>query len=177
METSDIFAFGYSMDHPRLLEAIDFQNAIGSVLGKVLQMDGMRFRSQSQCGDLMHELQAHGIEGVISRSMGTSSTMTGLRAGRAILHFSCGSWTLRWRQAWTSAAAFPCWPTTSRSLIGWWSCWRAGVPENRGCLSRTRRAAASACRTSALPCSTGSSAERSRSGFPAQTKRRRHAAP
>lgn len=50
------------MDHPNLLEAIDFQNKIGSVQGKFLQLDGMKFRNAAQVNLLMQNLRQHGIE-------------------------------------------------------------------------------------------------------------------
>ncbi|MBQ3159944.1 MAG: hypothetical protein IJC00_05730, partial [Clostridia bacterium] len=40
------FSFGYSMDHPRLFDALDFLNGIGSVGGQFLQCDGMAFRTE-----------------------------------------------------------------------------------------------------------------------------------
>ena len=41
-ELSFLFGFGYSMEHPNLLEAIDFCQSIGSATGEFLQFDGFR---------------------------------------------------------------------------------------------------------------------------------------
>lgn len=57
-----LFSFGYCMEHPRLFEAVDFLNSIGSPTGKFLQMDGMRFRSETENRQLMEGLKAHGME-------------------------------------------------------------------------------------------------------------------
>ena len=54
------FSFGYSMEHPDLLRAVDFMNAIGSVSGKFLQMNGLRFRSDTENERLLKDLLAHG---------------------------------------------------------------------------------------------------------------------
>lgn len=56
------FTFGYCMEHPNLLEELDFMNSIGSVQGRFLQMDGMRFRTPEETKDWMAELQAHGVQ-------------------------------------------------------------------------------------------------------------------
>lgn len=56
------FGFGYSMDHPDLLNAIDFLRSIGSPTGEFLQFDGMRFRSPEQIKDLLVSLKTHGIK-------------------------------------------------------------------------------------------------------------------
>lgn len=54
------FTFGYSMEHPKLLEELDFLNEIGSVQGQFLQMDGMRFRSAGEMDALTAALAEHG---------------------------------------------------------------------------------------------------------------------
>lgn len=54
------FSFGYSMDHPRLLDAVDFMNRIGSVGGRFLQCDGMVFRDERERKKLLHGLKEHG---------------------------------------------------------------------------------------------------------------------
>ena len=56
------FYYGYSMEHPRLLETIDFAREIGSPGGKFLQFDGMRFRNDREIRDFLTSIQAHGIE-------------------------------------------------------------------------------------------------------------------
>ena len=56
------FYYGYSMEHPQLLETIDFARKIGSPGGKFLQFDGMKFRTDAEIRDLLTSIQAHGIE-------------------------------------------------------------------------------------------------------------------
>ena len=56
------FAFGYSMDHSNLLQEIDFLNTIGSIQGRLLQLDGMKFRSEEEIDELMSGLAGHGIK-------------------------------------------------------------------------------------------------------------------
>lgn len=56
------FGFGYSMEHPRLLDAIDFMNEIGSPTGRFLQLDGMKFRDPAQIRSFLSGVQAHGVE-------------------------------------------------------------------------------------------------------------------
>lgn len=61
-DLSFAFYYGYSMEHPRLLDTIDFAREIGSPGGKFLQFDGMKFRDDSEIRVLLNALQAHGIE-------------------------------------------------------------------------------------------------------------------
>jgi len=56
-----IFYWGYSMEHPGLLEAIDFCKSIGSPMGNFLQFDGMKFRSEDEIRDLLLNIKEHGI--------------------------------------------------------------------------------------------------------------------
>ena len=56
------FYYGYSMEHPALLETVDFLREIGSPGGKFLQFDGMKFRSDEEIRKLLTDLKAHGIE-------------------------------------------------------------------------------------------------------------------
>ena len=56
------FSYGYSMDMPQMFRAIDFMNSIGSIGGKLMQFDGMRFREENEIISLMHKLCEHGIE-------------------------------------------------------------------------------------------------------------------
>lgn len=58
------FYFGYSMEHPRLLKAIDFMRSIGSTGGEFLQFDGMNFRSGSEIDALLTDLKEHGIQAI-----------------------------------------------------------------------------------------------------------------
>ncbi len=55
------FYFGYSMEHPDLLKAIDFFQSIGSVNGTMLQFDGMRFRNQEEIVELLTGIKEHGV--------------------------------------------------------------------------------------------------------------------
>lgn len=56
------FYYGYSMEHPKLLETIDFAREIGSPGGKFLQFDGMKFRNDGEIRELLTSVQTHGIE-------------------------------------------------------------------------------------------------------------------
>ena len=56
------FTFGYSMDHPRLREAITFLKEIGSPQAQFLQCDGMRMRNEAECDDLMRILKEEGVQ-------------------------------------------------------------------------------------------------------------------
>lgn len=59
---SFLFGFGYSMEHPKLLDAIDFCRSIGSATGDFLQFDGMKFRTVEELEVLLRQLQMHGIK-------------------------------------------------------------------------------------------------------------------
>ena len=56
------YSFGYSMDHPRLFQAIDFLRSIGSPGAEFLQMDGMAFRQEEEAASLMRGLREHGVK-------------------------------------------------------------------------------------------------------------------
>ena len=56
------FSLGYSMDHPRLPQAIDFMRATGSVGSTYLQMDGLRLRDQAETDRWLAEVAQHGIK-------------------------------------------------------------------------------------------------------------------
>lgn len=60
-ELSFLFGFGYSMEHPNLLEAIDFCQSIGSATGEFLQFDGLKFRTDAELEVLLKQLKDHGI--------------------------------------------------------------------------------------------------------------------
>ena len=60
-DLSFLFGFGYSMEHPDLLGAVDFCRSIGSATGEFLQFDGMRFRTDVELEDLLRKLKEHGI--------------------------------------------------------------------------------------------------------------------
>lgn len=61
-ELSFLFGFGYSMEHPSLLSAIEFCQSIGSATGEFLQFDGMKFRTDSELETLLQQLKNHGIK-------------------------------------------------------------------------------------------------------------------
>lgn len=61
-DLSFLFGFGYSMEHPSLLEAIDFCRSIGSATGEFLQFDGMKFRTDEELEVLLRQLKYHGIK-------------------------------------------------------------------------------------------------------------------
>ena len=61
-DLSFLFGFGYSMEHPDLMGAIDFCRSIGSATGKFLQFDGMKFRTDEELESLLRQLKDHGIE-------------------------------------------------------------------------------------------------------------------
>lgn len=70
-ELSFQFVFGYSMEHPQLLNAIDFMKSIGSAGSEFLQFDGMRFRPEAEIESLLTDLQAHGIKAIDLTFYGT----------------------------------------------------------------------------------------------------------
>ena len=55
------FTFGYSMEHPRLREALRFLRDIGSPQAEFLQCDGMRMRDAAQCRDLAALFAEEGV--------------------------------------------------------------------------------------------------------------------
>lgn len=61
-ELSFLFGFGYSMEHPSLLSAIEFCQSIGSATGEFLQFDGMKFRTDSELETLLLQLNNRGIK-------------------------------------------------------------------------------------------------------------------
>lgn len=72
-DLSFLFGFGYSMEHPRLLEAIDFCGSIGSATGEFLQLDGMKFRTDEELEILLLQLKGHGIKLIDLTFYGTES--------------------------------------------------------------------------------------------------------
>lgn len=72
-DLSFLFGFGYSMEHPNLLEAIDFCRSIGSATGEFLQFDGMKFRTDEELEALLRQLKAHGIKLIDLTFYGTES--------------------------------------------------------------------------------------------------------
>lgn len=61
-DLSFVFGFGYSMEHPHLLEAIRFLQKIGSPTGRMLQFDGMKFRTEEELVSFLTILKERGIE-------------------------------------------------------------------------------------------------------------------
>ncbi len=61
-ELSFVFGFGYSMEHPKLLEAVDFLQSIGSPTGSFLQFNGMAFRDDAELVALLRELKQRDIK-------------------------------------------------------------------------------------------------------------------
>jgi len=61
-ELSFLFGFGYSMEHPALLDAIRFCQSIGSATGEFLQLDGMRMRSDNELLALLRSLKQAGVQ-------------------------------------------------------------------------------------------------------------------
>lgn len=72
-DLSFLFGFGYSMEHPDLLHAIDFCRSIGSATGEFLQFDGMKFRSDAELEGLLCHLREHGIRLIDLTFYGTES--------------------------------------------------------------------------------------------------------
>lgn len=61
-DLSFVFGFGYSMEHPNLMEAIDFLQKIDSPTGRFLQLDGMKFREEGELRSFLIALKEHGIQ-------------------------------------------------------------------------------------------------------------------
>lgn len=55
------FYFGYSMEHPQLLDAVDFAGSIGSPAGEFLQFDGLAFRTGEEIKKLLTDIKVHGV--------------------------------------------------------------------------------------------------------------------
>lgn len=56
------FYFAYSMEHPRLLETVDFMQENGYVQGQFLQFDGLKLRTPEESMQLLRDLKAHGVK-------------------------------------------------------------------------------------------------------------------
>ena len=70
-EIDFMYSFGYSMEHPRLMEAILFMQETGSPGGEFLQLDGMKIRSKDELQDLFEKLKDAGIKMVDFTFYGT----------------------------------------------------------------------------------------------------------
>ena len=57
-----IYYFGYSMEHPNLIEAIKFMQEINSPMGEFLQLNGMKMRSKDELYIFLSELKSVGIK-------------------------------------------------------------------------------------------------------------------
>ena len=60
-ELNFLYGWGYSMEHPRLQEAIRFCRSLGSATGEFLQFDGMAMRTQAELRELLTMLRREGI--------------------------------------------------------------------------------------------------------------------
>ena len=56
------YSFGYSMEHPRLRDALRFLRSIGSPQAEYLQCDGMRMRDDGECRVLTEMLKDEGVK-------------------------------------------------------------------------------------------------------------------
>ena len=56
------YYFGYSMEHPKLFEAIKFMQEINSPGGEFLQFDGMKERTKDELFDFLTEIKNAGIK-------------------------------------------------------------------------------------------------------------------
>ena len=65
------FYFGYSMEHPKLLESIDFMRSVESPGGEMLQFDGMKFRNNEEIRALLTGIMEHGIKHINMTIYGT----------------------------------------------------------------------------------------------------------
>ncbi len=72
-ELSFQFYFGFSMEHPRLTDAIDFMGSIGSAGGQFLQLDGLAFRNREDTAAYLSAAKEHGIRSVNLTFYGTRS--------------------------------------------------------------------------------------------------------
>ena len=70
-ELSFQFYFGFSMEHPRLTDAIDFMGSIGSSGGRFLQLDGLAFRDEAGIREYLSAAKAHRIRAINLTFYGT----------------------------------------------------------------------------------------------------------
>lgn len=56
------YYFGYSMEHPKLIDAIKFMQEINSPMGEFLQMDGLKMRSNDQLYSFLNDIKNAGIK-------------------------------------------------------------------------------------------------------------------
>ena len=55
------FTYGYSMEHPDLINAVQTLRRLGSPMADFLQCDGMAMRDEEQCRELMKTLKEAGV--------------------------------------------------------------------------------------------------------------------
>ena len=60
-ELNFLYGWGYSMEHPRLAEAIRFCRSLGCATGEFLQFDGMAMRTPAELRELLAMLRREGI--------------------------------------------------------------------------------------------------------------------
>lgn len=60
-ELSFLYGFGYAMEHPHLMAAIEFCREMGSPTAEFLQLNGMRMRTAPELVALLTEAKAHGV--------------------------------------------------------------------------------------------------------------------
>lgn len=81
------FYWGYSMEHPKLLETVDFLREIGSPGGKFLQFDGMKFRNDHEIRQLLRDLKARGTELIDLTFYGTEAYHDRFAARQGDFHY------------------------------------------------------------------------------------------
>ncbi len=72
-EISFQFYYGYAMDHPNLIDAIEFAKSVGSAGGEFLQLDGLGFRNSDQTKIYLKTIQNHGIRAIDLTFYGTEA--------------------------------------------------------------------------------------------------------
>ena len=72
-EMNFMYYFGYSMEHPNLIESIKFMQETNSPGGEFLQFDGMKMRTNEELTDLFHNLKDVGIQFVDFTFYGTQA--------------------------------------------------------------------------------------------------------
>lgn len=66
-----MYYFGYSMEHPNLLDAIDFMKSTESAGGEFLQFNGLKFRTKDELKELIQNIIKHGIKKIDLTFYGT----------------------------------------------------------------------------------------------------------
>lgn len=81
-EASFLFYFGYSMEHPHLMDVLDDYNRQGFVTGQFLQLNGLRMRDDAALDAWMQEIALHGVKKIDCTFYGLEETHNRF-AGRA----------------------------------------------------------------------------------------------